>query len=240
MISCIIIDDEEPAMEVVRNFCKKIPYLDVIGTFSDPLEAVSFIDLYADKIDLVFLDIEMPRFSGIDFLKAYRFAHVILVTAYTDYALSSYEYAVADYLHKPFSFDRFSMAVTKVYERQQKSKGTSNDNKKEESEALYLKIERKKYIKLAYTEIKYIEGAKNFTIIKTLKEEIVTSLRLKELEQLLPANRFLRIHKCHIINMDHFESLDGNSIRLKATDERLQLGATYGQDFLKYISKGYP
>ena len=236
MISCIIIDDEEHAIEVTRSFCKKIPYLDIIGEFSDPIQAVSFIDLHKQKIDLVFLDIEMPRFSGIDFLKAYPFLNVIMVTAYTDFALDSYQYGVVDYLHKPFSFDRFSMAIHKVYKRHTDTSIPSN-LLEEENHVLYLKTERNKYIKLTHAEIKYIKGAQNFTIIHTTSIEIITSLRLKELEQQLPTNRFLRTHKSYIINMDHFESLNGNCIKLQATQDSLHLGAAYRQDFLDYINR---
>src|SRR5690606_33605047 len=124
--------------------------------------AVSFIDSYSDKIDLVFLDIEMPRLSGIDFLKAYSFPNVIMVTAYSNFALDSYQYGVVVYLLKPFSFDRFSMAINKVRERQEKNKAISKKTQEEESHILYLKTTRKKYIKLKHAEIKYIQGAENY------------------------------------------------------------------------------
>lgn len=236
MINCISIDDEEHALEVIRVFCKKIPYLNIIGEFSDPIKAVSFIDLNNDEIDLIFLDIEMPRLSGIDFLKAYSFPNVIMVTAYSDFALDSYQYGVVDYLLKPFSFDRFSMAINKALERQGKNKAISTNIRQEESHILYLKIARKKYIKLAHAEIKYIEGAHNYAVIHTTTQKIVASERLNELKQLLPT-KFIRIHKSFIINMDHFEFLNGNSIQLKGTDDNLPLGATYRQNFLDYINK---
>ncbi|WP_140937575.1 LytR/AlgR family response regulator transcription factor [Sphingobacterium lumbrici] len=238
MINCIIVDDEEHALEVIRNFCKKIPYLNIIGEFSNPLKAVSFINLHSSEIDLVFLDIEMPHFSGIDFLKAYSFfPNVIMVTAYTDFALDSYQYGVVDYLLKPFSFDRFSMAINKVREKQKKNKAIFKNIQEEERHILYLKMERNKYIKLTYAEIKHIQGAKNYTVIQTATEAIVASERLNELEQLLPPNCFLRTHKSFIINMDHFESLKGNRIQLKGTDDDLPLGATYRQGFLDYINE---
>ncbi|TJZ50044.1 response regulator transcription factor [Sphingobacterium olei] len=238
MIKYIAIDDEEHAHEVIRNFCKKIPYLDLIEEFSDPLEAVSFIDSYNDKIDLVFLDIEMPRLSGIDFLKAYSFPNVIMVTAYSNFALDSYQYGVVDYLLKPFSFDRFSMAINKVRERQEKNKAISKKKQEEESHILYLKTTRKKYIKLTHAEIKYIRGAENYAVIYTTTATIIASERLKELEQLLPSDSFHRVHRSFIINLDHFDSLDGNSIQLKATDGCLPVGATYRQKFLDYLHKG--
>ncbi|MGO1595006.1 MAG: LytR/AlgR family response regulator transcription factor [Sphingobacterium sp.] len=238
MIRCIIIDDEQHAIEVTRSFCHKIPYLEIIGAFTVPADAAAFIDLSSTSIDLVFLDIEMPRFSGIDFLKAYSFPNVIMVTAYADFALDSYQYGVVDYLMKPFSFDRFSVAVAKVYDKHQKTEAVFEDSV-EQSDVLYLKTERNKYIKLDYADIKYIEGAANFTVIhtNTLKNIVISSRRLKDLEQQLPRNRFQRIHKSHLINMDHFESLDGNQIKLKATGEKLVVGASYRRYFIDFINR---
>lgn len=237
MIKYIVIDNEEHAHEVIRNFCKKIPYLDLIAEFNDPIKAALFIDSYKDTIDLVFLDIEMPQFSGIDFLKAYTFPNVIMVTAYSNFALDSYQYGVADYLLKPFSFDRFSLAINKVRERQQKDKAISKNQQDEESRKLYLKTARNTFIKLPHTEIKHIQGAKNYAVIQTTTTAIVASERLHQLEQLLPSDSFLRIHKSFIINLDHFECLNGNSIQLKGTAECLPLGSTYRQGFLDYINK---
>lgn len=237
MIRCIIIDDEQHVLNVMYNFCAKIPYLEITGAFTVPAEAAAFIDLYRESIDLVFLDIEMSRFSGIDFLKAYSFLNVIIVTAYSDFALDSYRYSVVDYLLKPFPFDRFSTAINKVYDKFHKSNAASGLHMKQHSGVVYLKTERNKYVKLDYSDIKYIEGAGNFTIIhtNTLMGTVVASKRLKDLEHQLPRNRFQRIHKSHLINMDHFESLDGNRIKLKAANETLVVGASYRKYFIDFI-----
>lgn len=226
MINCIIIDDEQHAIDVTNHYCGRVADLDVRATFTDPTAAVAYIKAHGEDIDLIFLDIEMPRFSGIDFLKTYNLKNVILVTAYSEFALDSYEYGVVDYLLKPFSFDRFCLAVSKVF-----------DKEEEVNEFLYLKLDRKKYIKIMYTEIKYIQGAQNYSVIYTVTEQIVVPFRLQELHNLLSPERFPRIHKSFIIHMDYFEILDGKTIKLTATDRHLFLGPTYKQDFLKIINK---
>lgn len=239
MINCVIIDDEEYALGVTRSFCKRIPYLHIIAEFIDSLDATTFIDKHKSEIDLVFLDIEMPRFSGIDFLRAYTFPNVILVTGHPDHALSSYEYGVVDYLLKPFSFERFAKAINKVYAKQQQEieEMPMVRQEQEERDALYIKEERNKYTKIPHAIIKYIKGAKNYSVIQTTTAVIIAPLRLKDLAERLPANRFQRIHKSCIIHMEHFESLERNIIKMHATEEALQLGTAYRQDFLIFLNQ---
>lgn len=234
MIRCIIIDDEQHAIDVIRTYCRRIPYIEVLGEFTDPREAVAFLDAQSDNVDLVFLDIEMPRFSGIDFLKAYTFPNVILITAYTEYALESYQYGVVDYLLKPVAFERFSTAVKRVHERQQ-SKIMAYRRENPSKDSIYVKTDRYKIEKVALQDIVYIQGAKNFSVIRTINGEIVSSLRLKELEELLPGERFVRIHKSYIIHMDYLEALEGKNIQLKNVDRKFVIGGAYKPDFLRII-----
>lgn len=234
MIRCLIIDDEQHAIDVIRTYCRRIPYLEVLGEFTDPREAVAFLDAESHSVDLVFLDIEMPRFSGIDFLKAYTFPNVILITAYTEYALESYQYGVVDYLLKPVAFERFSTAVKRVHERQQ-SKIMTYRRENPSKDSIYVKTDRYKIEKVALQDIVYIQGAKNFSVIRTINGEIVSSLRLKELEELLPGERFVRIHKSYIIHMDYLEALEGKNIQLKNVDRKFVIGGAYKPDFLRII-----
>ncbi|MBL1408210.1 LytR/AlgR family response regulator transcription factor [Sphingobacterium faecale] len=237
MINCIIIDDEQHAIDVTKHYCGRVADLDVRSTFTDPTAAVAYIEANGEAIDLVFLDIEMPRFSGLDFLKAYDLKNVVLVTAYSDFALDSYRYGVVDYLLKPFSFERFCLAINKVSEKIERNKKVSEDVEKE-PRSLCLKLDRQKYVKLAYEDIKYIQAAQNYSVIYTMTEQIIVPFRLQEVQKLLPSERFPRIHKSHIIHMDYFEILDGKTIKLKATDRHLLLGPTYKQEFLKIINIG--
>ena len=237
MIKCIIIDDEGHAIDLTRKCCAKIPYLEVIGEFTETAEAVSFIDQHKKEIDLVFLDIQMPRFSGIDFLKAHNFPNVILVTGFDEYALDSYAYGVKDYLLKPFSFERFSLAVQKVYDAQDSGRGQAAETKEKDDEVLYLKTERNKYVRVAYRDIRYIQATGNYSLIYTATDQLLATQRLKDFEEILPKGRFFRIHKSHIIHMDYFESLDDNTIKLKEVDSTLQLGTVYRQDFINFLKQ---
>lgn len=235
MINCIIIDDEQHAIDVIDTFCKRFPYLHIMGTFTNSIHAADFIKKNINDVDLVFLDIEMPRFSGIDFLKAYTFKNVILVTAYSQFALESYQYGVIDFLLKPFSFDRFALAINKIYEKQL-LKEDSLTAKKQSGDSIFLKIERNKLIKLMYNEICCIQAAHNFSVIKLVsRPDIIHSQRLNEIHQQLPSSQFIRVHKSYIINLDYFESLTGNTIKLKSQNIELTLGMTYRQDFLQLV-----
>lgn len=223
-ISCIIIDDEDHAIKLIEHYSERIPYLDIMGRFSDPMEATRFIGLQKDNIDLIFLDIQMPRFSGMDFLKAYTFSNVILTTAYSDYALPSYEYGVVDYLLKPFGFERFSKAVNKVYEKMQKKRSESTY---ENTAYFIVKTERNKHERVNYDDILYINGAQNYTIIKMPTQYILTYMTLKSLESQLPKNKFIRVHRSYIMNLDYFESLEDNVIKIKGVDKTITLGPNY-------------
>lgn len=236
MIKCVIIDDEQHAIDLIRSFCDKIPYLHVIGEFNDPLQAVPFID--KNEVDLVFLDINMQTISGMDFLKLYQISNVILVTAYPEYALDSYEYGVIDYLLKPIAFDRFVSAVQKVLNNKRKSIADINTGEASNDKAhFYIKTDRDKTIKLNVAEVKYIEGLKNYICIHTVKDKIITLLNMKSMQDNLPADRFIRVQKSYIINLDYFDSIEGNMIRLVDTDEAIPLGNTYKIDFLEVLNK---
>lgn len=185
MISCIIIDDQQHAIDILENYCERIPYLKIINRFTDPLEASKFINLNIDKIDLVFLDIEMPLLSGMDLLKAYNLPNVILATGNSNYALSSYEYGVVDYLLKPYSFDRFSQAVHKVYEKFRSNTKNLTDRQliKDKDEYMFVKTERNKYVKVLFKDIIYIQRANNYSIFNTTKGSVISNFTLTGLEK---------------------------------------------------------
>lgn len=237
MIKCIIIDDQQHAIDVVENYCERIPYLNIIDRFTDPLEASKYISQNIDNIDLVFLDIEMPRLSGMDLLKAYTLPHVILATGNPDFALSSYEYGVVDYLLKPYSFERFSKAVHKVYEKINKNINSSTKPHiyTKEDEYMFVKTERNKYVKVIFKDIIYIERANNYSLFKTTKGIVISNYSLLDLEVNLVNKNCVRVHRSYIINMDYFEFLDANKIQLKKADKDLELGNKYKPDFIKLI-----
>lgn len=232
MINCIIIDDEQHSIDLIRNFCVKIPYLNVIEEFINPIEASSY--LASHQVDLIFLDINMPKISGIDFIKLHKQTNVILITAYSEYALDSYDYGVIDYLLKPISFDRFLNATNKVLNITPKNisqKSQSND-----AQYFYVKTDRGKFIKLNFKDIKYIEGLKNYILICTINDKIITLLNMKSIEEKLPSNSFIRVHKSYIINWEYFDSIDGNTIRIAEANLTIPLGNTYRPAFIEKLN----
>ncbi len=224
-MNCIIIDDEQHAINVIEAYCKKISYINVLGTFHDPLEAVML--LKTEKIDVVFLDINMRSISGIDFMKAYPIKHVILTTAFSTYAIESYELGVLDYLLKPIAFDRFLKALEKI----------PHEKQPVEEDFFYVKTDRDKLVKLTFSEIKFIEGLKNYVSIQTKKDKLITLLTMKELLKNLPASKFIQVHKSFIINLDFFESLSGNRIKLIDDDVEIPIGNAFKNDFMVHLKK---
>lgn len=232
MIKCIIIDDEQHAIDVILNFCTITPYISVLKTFTDPLMAVPFIQ--ANDIDVIFLDINMQSISGIDFIKSHQLKNVILTTAYSEYAVDSYQYDVIDYLLKPISFDRFLAATQKVVNRKTKNLTQKHEDS---TDFFYVKTDRDKFVKLNFSEIKYIEGLKNYITIHTTKDKIITLLNMKSMAENLPSIFFIRVHRSFIINWSFFESIEGNMIRLSDVDNSIPLGSTYKSSFLDRLNQ---
>jgi len=205
----------------------------VLEDFNDPLAASSFLD--SNPVDIIFLDINMPTISGIDFIKLYKLSNVIFITAYSEYALDSYEYGVIDYLLKPISFDRFLMATQRALDL--KRKIITQNPKNEYPPFFYIKTDRGKFVKLNFSDIKYIEGLKNYILICTTNDKIITLLNMKSMEEKLPKTSFTRVHKSYIINWNFFDSVEGNMIRLSDVEHTIPLGSTYRQNLIESIEK---
>jgi len=232
MIRCIVVDDEQHAIDILTEYIRKTPFLQLIYSTSKPLEALSYIQ--QEVVDLVFLDIHMPDLTGIQFLKVMgNRCKCILTTAYSEYALEGYEYAVTDYLLKPFSFERFLAASQKVLSAfmippQVSSKATPKD-------VFWVKAGVKgKMIKINLKDILYIEGLKNYVSIITPGERIIAYLNIKDLEQELPAHDFLRIHRSYIVSLSKILAIEGNQVILpgiKEKRESIPIGGTYRNAF---------
>ncbi len=233
LISYIVIDDEPLAREGVRIQCDKISYLQFKGEFSSPIEALQTLD--NESIDLVFLDIEMPEISGLDFLRNTNTdALVILTTAYPQYALEAFELDVVDYIVKPIRFDRFLKAVNKVRDViHLKSKEQSDLDISDEH--IFVKSERR-YIKLFLNEILFIKGLKDYVIIHTENEKYMTAMNVKTVLSKLPSSIFARVSKSFIINVNHISSIEQDMIWIGKED--IPLGNTYKALFIDtYIKK---
>ena len=231
-MKCVIIDDEQHAIDVLKFYTDKIPDLDVLQTFINPIDAIVFLN--STPVDLVFLDINMSNISGFEFLKIYNKGNIVLTTAYSDYAINSYEYDVIDYLLKPFSFERFVASYQKTLNRS--NNNSLNQDSSHYSDFLFLKTDRDKMIKVDFEQIIYVEGLKNYICVHTISGQIITLLNMKDIEKYLPYQKFIRVQRSFIVNMNFVNSIEGNKIILSNTNNTIiQLGITYRENFMKYL-----
>jgi len=229
-IRCAIIDDEYLARQYITDYVRKIPFLDLKGDYSSPLKAFDLIK--SGRIDLIFLDIQMPDITGLDFLKTLDHSpYVIITTAYKEFALEGYELNVTDYLLKPFSFERFLKAVNKVADLIKKDLGSGEQQSSSETslheEYLVIRADRKHY-KINYDDLIYMEGQKAYVSFYTAMERITALALLRDLENQLPKNQFIRIHKSYIVSIKHIKSLEGNM--LATEKQKLPIGKSYKKD----------
>lgn len=243
MLRCLAVDDEAYATRLLASYIQKIPTLTLAGTTTNPLEALRWVQ--EGRADLVFLDIQMPELTGLQFLKICGSrCKVILTTAYPEYALDGYEHDVVDYLLKPIAFDRFLRAVQKaqallpapvpVAPALPPAPAPSAPLVAASPDYLFVKGESKnKYLKLNYADILYVQGLKNYVSIVVPGQRVVTYLTLRELEAQLPQPPFVRVHKSFIISLDHLRMVEGHTLHVGP--ERITVGETYREDFFKLI-----
>jgi DNA-binding LytR/AlgR family response regulator len=205
-IKCIIVEDEPLAVKVLTDYISEIPFLALKGTFKDAILATDF--LRENIIDLIFLDIHLPKLKGMDFLKTMTSPPaVIITTAYHQYAVEGFNMNVTDYLLKPFGFERFLIAVNKV--KSLKAEATGDDRKK----YLFLNVQKKK-VKILLEDIVYIESQREYVKIVTTGKEYISKMSTHEVEALLPANRFRRVHRSFIISINKIESYTSEVIEV--------------------------
>ena len=229
----LIIDDEPIARKGIRLLADQVPWLEYLGEFPNPILAQDYIKSSKD-LDLIFLDIEMPGITGIQFLRDMRpDAAVILTTAYSQYGVEAYELDVIDYLLKPVSMSRFLKAVQKAKEMSQ-AELTESDIKESE-QIIYIKADRK-FIKLSFADLLYIKGHKDYVMIHTKDKKYMTAMNIGTIFNQLSHNIFPRVSKSYIINTSYIESIDIDFIVLH--NEEIPLGASYKEDFLERFVKG--
>ncbi|WP_108804222.1 LytTR family DNA-binding domain-containing protein [Aquimarina sp. Aq107] len=228
-MNCIIIEDQLPAQRILKKYIEDMGTLKLMGTFTDAIEAMQLMK--STKVDVIFLDIHLPKISGIDFLKTLSNPpQVILTTAFSDYALESYEFDVVDYLLKPFSFQRFIKAVSKVESKKQEF---SLDTNTEEITEVYAKIGFD-HVRILIADITYIISDTDYTEIHLKDKKLVSSETLRYWEELLPPKKFMRVHKSYIINTSKIEKFSGNQIYLIG-QKIIPLGRAYKSNFTKKI-----
>ncbi|MBC7418627.1 MAG: response regulator transcription factor [Pedobacter sp.] len=242
-INCIVVDDEPLALDILVDYISKIPFLTLIKRCENPLEALDLVQ--AGNIDLVFLDIQMPELTGIQFLKiAGNKCSFILTTAYQEYALESYDLNVADYLLKPIAFDRFYKAVEKVHNKQTTNKQVVPQTPHASQEVaptvasnpiqdfIFVKTEHK-IQKIYLNDVLYIEGLKDYISIFTSEERVITLQSMKKMEESLPERQFIRVHKSYIVSIDKIESIERS--RIKICDKIIPIGDTYRDAFFRVV-----
>lgn len=230
-IRAIIIDDEPLARNVIREYAKKLPSLNIVGECSDAICAHQFMQ--NNLVDLLFLDINMPKLTGIEFLKTLKSAPlVIFTTAYSEYAIDGFELNVTDYLKKPFSFERFCKAYFRAEELISLKHAATKADIIDKPSFLFIKSD-KKTIKVNISDICYIEGLGDYIKLYLTDKKLVTNLSMKKIENLLPSEQFYRIHKSFIISLDKIDSIEGNMVKIINT--KLPVGNSFRQDFMLHI-----
>jgi DNA-binding LytR/AlgR family response regulator len=231
-VDCLIVDDEPIAREIIDGYCRYLPYLHVVATASNALEAKT--EMQKQKIDILFLDINMPLLDGISFLKTLKKTpQVIFTTAYKEYALNAFDLAACDYLLKPFSLERFIVAVDKAIEQLNKSKLVIEqvaESKREEY--LFIKADGKIY-KILFNDILYAEANGNYTKIVTASNTLMPGITFSGFEQQLPGSQFIRVHRSFIINKALITLIEGNRVFINKIE--IPVGSNYKDQFLKIL-----
>ena len=233
IFNCIIVDDEPLAIDVISQYIHKVPQLNLITSCSDPLEA--FKVLNQQKIDLIFLDIEMPEINGIQFLKSLSNPPaVILTTAYREYAIESYEVEVIDYLLKPISFDRFFKGVAKFLKQRRKSDlPTDRRDSTEQQNSIFIYSD-KKNVKVYFDDILYVESIKDYVRIHTTQSNIISKSTISAYEELLPES-FLRIHRSYIVNTKWITAFTKHDVEID--NKEIPIGVSYKREVFASLSK---
>jgi len=238
-MKCIAVDDEPLALKIIEDFVQKIPYLELVATSSSAIEAGEL--LKKEPVDLMFLDINMPHLTGVDFVRMTdNLPLVIFTTAYPDYALTGYELNVVDYLLKPFSFDRFYKAVSKAHDLWQLKQlpsavsPVSAETAQAQPEYLMVRVEYST-VRIDIDEILFIEGLKDYVKIVTPHKNYVTKSSMKNVDDKLPADRFIRVHKSFIANLDKVQAFENNHLIIG--DHKIPLGSNNREEFLRFLEK---
>lgn len=237
MIRCLIVDDEPLALHILEDYMAKVPFLQLVKSTTNPIEALTLVQ--EGNVDLVFLDVQMPELTGIQFLRiANGRAKVILTTAYPQYALEGYELDVIDYLLKPIAFDRFFKSVQKAQAVLQPAAKPAHMEQVQQqqqdflSDFIFVKTEHK-IQKVYLNDILFIEGLKDYISIFTSAERIITLQNMKKMEDALPGKNFIRVHKSYIVSINKIDSIERS--RIFIADKIIPVGDTYREEFFKIV-----
>jgi len=232
MIRCLVVDDEQHAIDIMVHYIKQTNFLELVSSSTNPVEALQTV--ITEHIDLVFLDIQMPELSGMDFIKAINGkAKVILTTAYSEFAIEGFDLEVVDYLLKPVRFPRFLTAVQKAVKLINEKPVAAEAGDKD---YIFVKTESKgKLLKINLADIEYIEGMKNYVAIYRGGQKTLVYTNLKDLALHLPSKQFIRVHKSFIIPIDRITGIEGNMILLKNVSAEVLIGEGYKAELMEIV-----
>ncbi len=231
-LKCIIIDDEPIARKILQEFIEEVDYLELAGQAENPLKAMALLN--SNKIDIIFLDINMPKINGIDFLKSSKInANIIMTTAYAEYAAEAYGLDVLDYLVKPIAFDRFLKACNKAKEiKDLKSITQAPPNKS--SDHFFIKCDNQ-IEKVFYNDLVYAEAMMNYVMLNTNSKKMMVYVTIKSLEEQLPAVIFIKVHKSFIVNINKIKSIEGNILNI--ANEKITISQSLREKVINEIVK---
>lgn len=237
MMKCIVIDDEPVAIDILTDYIEKVPFLELAGAYRNSLKALEY--LKSRQADLLFLDINMPDLTGIQFLNSLdHHPMVIFTTAYSEYAVKSYDYEAVDYLLKPIEFERFlkaaGRALLRFQERHNKERYGFFNRRDAEDESILVKSGTE-FHRINTKDILYIKGTGNYVTFVTWKKEIMVLMRMKDVLSELPEKRFFRIHRSYIVAFHHIDVIEKDRVTIKNVS--LPIGNAYKESFLKEITK---
>ncbi len=235
-IKCLIIDDEPLAREGLAEYVKQIDFLELSGLCDSAMCAIKFIK--ESDVDLIFLDIQMPVLTGLDFVKTLpNLPKVIFTTAHANYALQGFELNAVDYLLKPISFERFLKAVNKVadsYQPTAKQAVAADDSMENDGDFFFIKTD-KKYVKINFDDIYFIEGVKDYVKIHTTTERHLVLINIKNIQMRLPEGKFMRVHKSYIVPMSKIATIEGNMIKIAGME--VPVGKEYREQMDDFIRR---
>ncbi len=244
MLNTIIVDDEPLARDILETYIEQIPELNLVAKCSNALEANNM--LQSEEVDLMFLDIQMPQVTGTEFLKSLNNPPmVVFTTAYPNYAIEGFELDALDYLLKPIPMDRFMKAVNRAVEMKNLFSSTNPETAEvvdrpagEKEDFVFVKSD-KKLVKIHYSDIIYIEGLKDYVIIRCKDTRVITLQTMKSLEARMPTNIFKRIHRSYIVNLDEINAVVGNMVEVteKGQSKNLPIGKNYKDELLEIVNK---
>lgn len=222
-INCIVIDDELPAIQQMENYIERLPFLNLLRSFDNAIEPLSF--LQNNKVDLLFLDIEMEGFTGLQLIKSLQHKpKIILTTAYDQYAIAAFDLNVSDYLLKPISFERFIQSIDKIYDYFSKDKPIVYSGPRYKRDFFFVKTEYRVQ-RIDFNDILFVEGMKEYLRIHTKDQRIMVLQSFKNLEEILPSQQFIRVHKSYMVAINKIESVERN--RITILDHIIPVSDTY-------------